>query len=148
MTRLPGGLPRRHFIGLAGTLGAAMMIPVSAMADAATIAGGTAPHGLAAWLRRTAQGKVCGSFAVAARGGPWVTVGERMLPSAGGLAMPDPLGSWAARQQACAAARAVIVAMAAGAWRVPVSECRREGGRILHPASGRSIGYRIWTRIT
>ena len=49
--------------------------------------------------------------------------------------------SWLPVRTAAAAAREMLVAAAAGAWGVAPSECRAEGGRLLHAASGRSGGY-------
>jgi isoquinoline 1-oxidoreductase beta subunit len=42
---------------------------------------------------------------------------------------------------AAAAAREMLVAAAAERWGVPVSECTAQLGRVVHPATGRSIGY-------
>jgi isoquinoline 1-oxidoreductase beta subunit len=49
--------------------------------------------------------------------------------------------SWGDLRKAGAAARAVLVAAAAERWGVPASECRAEAGAVLHPASGRRLGY-------
>lgn len=40
-----------------------------------------------------------------------------------------------------ATARAMLVSAAAARWGVPAGECTTTSGRVLHPASGRSIGY-------
>jgi len=40
-----------------------------------------------------------------------------------------------------AAARQMLVAAAAQQWGVPATECRTEAGTVVHPASGRSLGY-------
>ena len=50
-------------------------------------------------------------------------------------------GAWMPLRQAGAAAREMLVAAAAGAWGVSAAECRTENGRVLHTASGRSLGY-------
>jgi isoquinoline 1-oxidoreductase beta subunit len=44
-------------------------------------------------------------------------------------------------RRAGAAAREMLVAAAAGRWRVPAEECRVERGRVAHAASGRSAGF-------
>ncbi len=44
-------------------------------------------------------------------------------------------------REAGAAAREMLVAAAAEQWQVQVSECNAEGGRVNHPATGRSAGY-------
>jgi len=44
-------------------------------------------------------------------------------------------------RRAGAAAREMLVAAAAARWGVPAVECRASLGRVLHEASGRSLGY-------
>jgi isoquinoline 1-oxidoreductase beta subunit len=44
-------------------------------------------------------------------------------------------------RRAGASARAMLVAAAAGQWRVPAGECRAERGMVSHPPSGRSLSY-------
>src|SRR6185295_934103 len=44
-------------------------------------------------------------------------------------------------QQAGASARARLIAAAARRWNVAGSECEARNGQVLHPASGRSLGY-------
>lgn len=48
---------------------------------------------------------------------------------------------WRPLRLAAAAAREMLVAAAAASWGVPPAECAVEGGRVVHPASGRSRGY-------
>jgi isoquinoline 1-oxidoreductase beta subunit len=49
--------------------------------------------------------------------------------------------SWARLRQAGAAARAMLTAAAAETWGVEASSCRASLGRVVHEASGRSLGY-------
>jgi isoquinoline 1-oxidoreductase beta subunit len=49
-------------------------------------------------------------------------------------------------RHAGAAAREMLVAAAAAGWRVPVAECSVQGGRVVHAASQRTIGYGELTR--
>ncbi len=48
--------------------------------------------------------------------------------------------SWQPMRQAGATARAMLLAAAAQAWNVPVSECRTDQGKVLHQ-SGKSVTY-------
>ena len=50
-------------------------------------------------------------------------------------------GSWKTLRQAAAAAREMLVEAAARRWSVPASGCRTESGRVVHPASSRSLSY-------
>ncbi len=50
-------------------------------------------------------------------------------------------GSWTPLRQAGAAAREMLVAAAAGRWGVEPASCRAEAGKVMHAASGRSLGY-------
>lgn len=49
--------------------------------------------------------------------------------------------SWKPLRQAGAAAREMLVAAAAATWGVPASACRAEAGEVIHPSSGRRLGY-------
>ncbi len=49
--------------------------------------------------------------------------------------------SWEQLRTVGAAARQMLIAAAARAWEVPVSECRTEAGVVVHQASGRKLGY-------
>ena len=44
-------------------------------------------------------------------------------------------------RQAAATARAMLIAVAAQRWQVPVAECRTETGQVLHDASGRHASF-------
>ncbi len=49
--------------------------------------------------------------------------------------------SWEVLRKAAAAARAMLIAAAAQKWGVQASECRAKKGAVLHPATGRRLGY-------
>lgn len=49
--------------------------------------------------------------------------------------------NWNPLRQAGAAARAMLVAAAAARWGVDPGSCRTEAGTVLHPGSGRRLGY-------
>jgi isoquinoline 1-oxidoreductase beta subunit len=48
---------------------------------------------------------------------------------------------WQPLRRAGATARQQLIMAAAQSWNVAASECRAEAGRVLHAASGRSLGY-------
>ncbi|EHK52607.1 molybdopterin cofactor-binding domain-containing protein, partial [Allomesorhizobium alhagi] len=50
-------------------------------------------------------------------------------------------GAWDPLRQAGAAARTMLVAAAAGRWKVDPATCRAEGGEVVHAPSGRRLGY-------
>ena len=147
------GLSRRNLFGAAGVAGLAASAPV-ALTSAAKAAEAAETGGLLAWLRVAPDGAVRVSAAtlVADGTGPtWHTVGP-----ADGIALslaatpgggPASLQSWQGRQEACAAARDVLVKIAARRWDVSLNECQAAQGRIFHARSGRQVGYRIWTEI-
>ncbi|HEV7379281.1 MAG TPA: molybdopterin cofactor-binding domain-containing protein, partial [Dyadobacter sp.] len=49
--------------------------------------------------------------------------------------------SWDRLRKAGATARHLLVEAAAGRWKVPVSECTTENGKVLHKTSGKSLTY-------
>jgi isoquinoline 1-oxidoreductase beta subunit len=49
--------------------------------------------------------------------------------------------NWNQLRRAGATARALLVAAAAQRWQVDAAQCRTESGVVLHPASGRRLGY-------
>jgi isoquinoline 1-oxidoreductase beta subunit len=56
----------------------------------------------------------------------------------GSVAVPN---HWIPMRQVGAAARQMLVAAAAGAWKVPAAECTTAAGHVRHAASQRSLGY-------
>jgi isoquinoline 1-oxidoreductase subunit beta len=50
-------------------------------------------------------------------------------------------GRYRSLRQMGARARAALIAAAAARWRVPADACATEPGRVVHRASGRSLGY-------
>lgn len=48
---------------------------------------------------------------------------------------------WRPLRLAGAAAREMLIAAAAATWGVSVAACRAESGEVIHPASGRRLGY-------
>src|SRR5882762_5285759 len=48
---------------------------------------------------------------------------------------------WTPLRTAGAGARALLVGSAARRWRTDPSACRTEGGKVIHPASGRTLAY-------
>ena len=48
---------------------------------------------------------------------------------------------WTVMRHAGAAARVQLVAAAARRWSIAAGECRTERGKVLHPPSGRTLGY-------
>jgi isoquinoline 1-oxidoreductase beta subunit len=62
---------------------------------------------------------------------------ERQLTGGSG-AIPH---SWMRLRKAGASARYLLMSAAAKRWNVPLSECSTDNGRVLHKASGKSLGY-------
>jgi len=144
---LENGLSRRGFIDLAGAAAAITLVP-SAIAAAEPATCESALRGLAAWLRTGGDGTVRGEFAAADEESPrWHSSGTPIVLAQGTPGRGDPMWSWQGRQQAFATVRTTLLAMAAGRWGVAADQCRCDGGRIMHPASGRAIGYRIWVAV-
>jgi isoquinoline 1-oxidoreductase beta subunit len=50
-------------------------------------------------------------------------------------------GAWKPLRQAGAMARTMLVEAAARRWRVDPGECKAENGRVIHPASRRTLGF-------
>lgn len=153
-------LSRRSF--LAGSAAGAVGLVVGVPAAAAET-----PGELAGWVRITpddrvtlytsvqemGQGAWCAHARILAEEleVDWESIAVEQAPLVPATAIHHPAhstgGSASIRnmfdklRQAGAAARTVLVQAAADKWGVPASECRAQKGRVLHPASGRSLGY-------
>ncbi|WP_372658317.1 molybdopterin cofactor-binding domain-containing protein, partial [Hydrogenophaga sp.] len=157
---------RRGF--LAGT-GAALVVgftlPLSGRALAASDAAASfSPN---AWLRITPDNRItviCGSSEMGQGvltaipqlmaeelDADWAQVGVEQAPVSTAFNNPafgmqatggstTVRGHWDVMRNAGATARAMLVAAAAEQWKVPVSECRTEAGRVLH-SSGKALTY-------
>ena len=49
--------------------------------------------------------------------------------------------AWEPMRLAGATAKALLLQAAAQRWQVPLAQCRAEGGKVVHAASGRELGY-------
>ena|SRR5579875_2445559 len=56
----------------------------------------------------------------------------------------ERVSAWGQMRAACARAQDLAVRIAANAWGVAAENCAVEPGRIVHVASGRSVGFRVW----
>lgn len=81
----------------------------------------------AGWLARTASG-------LAQRTGRVL----HLQVTGGSSSIRD---AWLPLRVVGATARAMLVQAAAQRWQVPVTECRTEAGQVVHPPSGRKLGY-------
>ncbi|MFO1038095.1 MAG: hypothetical protein U1E45_14755 [Geminicoccaceae bacterium] len=134
----------RGFIDAASIAGAATLVP-GALAAAPGAAADI--RGLVAALREEG-GTVRVTFALGGDGGEASRVRWRTLGPAGGTSLGSwSMKSWAGRQAATRRAREMLVGLAASEWGVPAADCTTARSRILHEASGRSLGYRIWAEI-
>jgi hypothetical protein len=140
---IKAALSRRGFIDAASIASAATLVPGAVAAATGTAA---ETRGIVAALREEG-GTVRVTFALA-DGGDDSPVRWRTLGPARGMSLAaSSLRSWAGRQAATRGAREMLVGLAASEWGIPAVECTTGGSRIMHEASGRSIGYRIWAEI-
>ena len=51
--------------------------------------------------------------------------------------------AWEPMRLAGATAKALLLQAAAQRWQVPLAQCRAEGGKVLHPDSGRELGFGV-----
>ena len=139
---------RRELLRAAGVTG---IVAVSTVRLPQTAAAAIAPKdrppmaALAARVRMRPDGSAAIALASAQMG-----EGLEVIWQPGGShedsGSPNRVASpWACRQQAYDTARALLLATAAQSWDVGPAECRAEGGQIIHPRSGRAVGYVIWT---
>ncbi len=56
----------------------------------------------------------------------------------------ERVSAWGQMRAACARAQDLAVATAARAWGVPADSCAVLPGRIVHAATGRAVGYKVW----
>lgn len=85
---------------------------------------GVDDHG---WLARTAS-------ALAQRAGHVL----HLQVTGGSSSIRD---AWEPLRVVGATARAMLVQAAAQRWQVPAADCRTEAGQVIHPATGRKLGY-------
>jgi hypothetical protein len=140
-------LTRRGLLDGAAATGAAALVAPALTAAGPAAAGEPQPDHLAASVRVGPEGLATIRLGAAAADGSgglaWTTVGT---PRTATLRVATAPGSrWLCQQEACRTARELLVALAARRWAVPAAECRAALGRISHGASGRRVGYTIWT---
>ena len=159
-------ISRRDFLGAAGVMGAALVLPLHLPGLGAparrTAAGAFTPN---AWIRIDADGAVALTTDKSEMGqgvltalrmiladeleAPWDRVRIAPVPEdpAAWSRMMITGGSSSTRtsydvlRQAGAAGRAMLVSAAAQEWGVPESGCRAEQGEVIHRASGRRLPY-------
>jgi isoquinoline 1-oxidoreductase beta subunit len=153
---------RRAFLVTGAVGGAALVlrIPHSRQGGAPEGASRFAPN---QWLRIGADGRVTAVIARSEMGqgvrtalamilaeeldADWKTLAiEQASPgpdyghmSTGGSGSVE--GGWKGLRAAGAAAREMLVAAAAKRWGVDAAACRTEAGQVLHPQTGRKLGY-------
>ena len=136
----------------AAALGAGALVvagfPVASVAAHAQSAANAPSAMLAAWVVVQPEAGADVRFAyLDARGRPL-----RELPAVrlqARLTAPGgkPASAWRQAQEAAVVAQSLAAAMAAGAWGARASECEIRPGRIVHPASGRSIRHCVWLEV-
>ena len=164
MTSTISKLDRRDFVKLGAVAGAGLLLGIRVAGNAAEGATAAAfqpnvflrvdPNGIVTiWLAKSDMGqgvhtalpmivaeeldadwskvRVVQADAHPDRYGRMMTVGSSSVRN----------GAWTPLRRAGATARAMLVAAAAGRWGVNVADLRTENGRVLHAASGRSLGY-------
>ncbi|HVP39471.1 MAG TPA: xanthine dehydrogenase family protein molybdopterin-binding subunit [Candidatus Saccharimonadales bacterium] len=160
----PRGLSRRDFLKVCSTAGAGLVIgmalPFRGAGEARAAGADFEPN---AWLRIAPDGEVTIQVAKSEMGqgirtalpmlvaedleADWSRVriepallDEKYGQQGTGGSTSVRLG-WKMLREAGAAAREMLVEAAAQTWGVPGSACRAENGQVLHPASGRQLGY-------
>jgi isoquinoline 1-oxidoreductase beta subunit len=153
---------RRAFVTQAGIAGTALVVGVRAEWAASP----APPHGFRPnrWLAVDADGRVTVTFAGAEMGQgirtalPMIVADElevewsavRVVPAEFGPEfprLPSTGGSdsvsdgWSELRKAGAAAREMLIAAAADAWRVPAADCAADRGAVVHRPSGRRTPY-------
>lgn len=153
-------LSRRTFLAssAAGAVGLIVGLPAAATETGGELAGWVriAPDDrvtLYTSVQEMGQGAWCAHARILAEELEldWEAVGVEQAPLVPETAIHHPAhstgGSASIRnmfdklRHAGAAARTVLVQAAADQWGVPASECRAQNGRVVHPATGRSLGY-------
>jgi hypothetical protein len=136
----------------AAALGAGALVaagfPVATMARAAQSAADLRPSAMLAAsvvLRPEAGAEVQFAY-LDTRGRPL-----RVLPAvrleARRTTLCETASAWGQAQEAAALAQTLAAAMAATAWGAPASECEIRPGRIVHPATGKSIRHCVWVDV-
>jgi isoquinoline 1-oxidoreductase beta subunit len=152
---------RRSFLKILPGAGAGLYLGFSLSPESAEAAGAFAPN---AWLSIDAAGATTLVFAKSEMGQGVMTALPMIIAdeldadwskvkvvqgdadnkkygsqSTGGS--DSVKGSWRNLRRAGAAAREMLVAAAAAQWGVPAAECRTALGEVIHPPSGRKLGY-------
>jgi isoquinoline 1-oxidoreductase beta subunit len=159
----PSRLGRRRFLQATALGGAGLWLAVHLPSAARAAGKGPAALEPSAWLRLDPQGLVTIYVAKAEMGQGVLTsmpmlVAEELeadwkairVVQADALPRFGRMGTGGSRsvrdsylplRQAGAAARELLITAAAGQWKVERASCRAEQGAVVHPPSGRRLGY-------